>query len=384
VKKICVVTGTRAEYGLLYWLMKGIQETNGLELQVIATGMHLSPEFGLTYREIEKDGFRIDRKVEIILSGDTPSAISKSVGLAMIGFADALKELQPHIIIVLGDRFEIIAAAFASAIARIPVAHISGGETTLGALDEFIRHSITKMAWWHFVAAEEYQKRVVQLGENPKQVFVTGGMGVDCIKKTKLLGKAELEKELGFKFGLKNLLITFHPVTLERETSGKHCSELLDALETLENTHLIFTEPNADADSRVIQSLLVKFVKNYKGKAICFKSMGRINYLSSMQYVDAVVGNSSSGLAEAPSFKIGSINIGDRQLGRLKAVSVIDCKPSRISILKAIQTLYSKKYQEKLQKVINPYGDGTATEKILDVLRSSSVPEQLKKVFYDL
>jgi len=382
--KICVVTGTRAEYGLLYWIMKYIEDDLKLKLQIITTGTHLSPEFGLTYEEIEKDGFTINRKIEMILSADTPSAISKSTGLGLIGFAECYNELQPDIVVVLGDRYEILAACIAATFARIPIAHISGGETTFGAYDEAIRHSITKMGWWHFVAADTYNKRVIQLGENPKRVFNVGGLGVDAIKKTKLLSKKDLMKKSGIKFGRKNLLVTFHPVTLEKNTSFKQFQALLDVLKDLKYIYLIFTLPNADSGGRIIKQMINDFLSSQKTRSISFTSMGRLNYLSSLQFVDAVVGNSSSGLAEAPTFKIGTINIGDRQKGRLRSKSVIDCLPNQNSITKAIKKLYSKDFQEDLKMVKNPYGDGNATEKIIKILKTSSIPKVLKKEFYDL
>jgi len=383
-QKICVVTGTRAEYGLLYWLMKSIEDDPNLELQVIATGMHLSPEFGNTYKEIEKDGFRINKKVEMILSADTPSAIAKSTGLGMIGFADALEELKPDILILLGDRFELLAAAFAAVVARIPIGHIHGGETTIGAFDESIRHSITKMSWWHFVAADEYEKRVIQLGEDPERVFNVGGMGVDAIRKTKLLSKKELMGKIDINFGSKNLLITYHPVTLEKQTSRKHFQSLLDVLDELKDVYLIITMPNADSDGRIIKQMIDEFVSCNEQRSISFTSMGHIKYLSTLQFVDGVVGNSSSGLVEAPTFKIGTINIGDRQKGRLKADSVIDCQPTKDSIQKAIATLYSEDFQDILPMVKNPYGKGDAIEKIMQVLQNISNPKELKKEFYDL
>ena len=383
-QKICVVTGTRAEYGLLYWLMKSIEDDPNLELQVIATGMHLSPEFGNTYKEIEKDGFRINKKVEMILSADTPSAIAKSTGLGMIGFADALEELKPDILILLGDRFELLAAAFAAVVARIPIGHIHGGETTIGAFDESIRHSITKMSWWHFVAADEYEKRVIQLGEDPERVFNVGGMGVDAIRKTKLLSKKELMGKIDINFGSKNLLITYHPVTLEKQTSRKHFQSLLDVLDELKDVYLIITMPNADSNGRIIKQMIDEFVSCNKQRSISFTSMGHIKYLSTLQFVDGVVGNSSSGLVEAPTFKIGTINIGDRQKGRLKADSVIDCQPTKDSIQKAIATLYSEDFQDILPMVKNPYGKGDAIEKIMQVLQNISNPKELKKEFYDL
>jgi GDP/UDP-N,N'-diacetylbacillosamine 2-epimerase (hydrolysing) len=383
-RKICVVTGSRAEYGLLHWLMRSLKDDPSLELQIIATGMHLSPEFGLTYREIEKDGFTINRKIEMLLSSDTPSAISKSTGIGLIGFADAYHELDPDIVVVLGDRFEILAASIAALFAKIPIGHIHGGETTTGAFDEAIRHSITKMAWWHFVAADEYKKRVVQLGENPVRVFNVGGLGVDAIKKTKLLSKKELMEDTGIKFGKKNLLVTFHPVTLEKQTSRKHFQSLLDALDTLDDTNIIFTAPNADTDSRIIKKMINDFVSTHHGNAIDFTSMGQLNYLSTLQFVDCVIGNSSSGITEAPTFKIGTINIGDRQKGRLKAESVIDCQPNRDSIKRAINTIYSHEFQAILSNVKNHYGDGNAIEKILSALKNTPLPLELKKDFYNI
>ena len=383
-RKICVATGTRAEYGLLYWLMKYIENDPNLELQIIATGMHLSSEYGLTYKEIEKDGFTIDCKIEMLLSADTPSAISKSTGIGLIGFGDAFNELNPDIILVLGDRYEALACSIAALYAKIPIAHIHGGETTAGAFDEAIRHSITKMSWWHFVAAEEYEKRVIQLGEDPQRVFNVGGLGVDAIRKAKLLSKKELMNETGIKFGNRNLLITYHPVTLDKQTSQKHFQSLLDVLNDLKDTNLIFTMPNADSDGRIIKQMIEKFVFSYKQKSISFTSMGHKNYLSTMQYVDGVVGNSSSGLLETPTFNIGTINIGDRQKGRLKADSVIDCEPTNESISQAVKTLYSKDFLNILPATKNPYGGGNSSEKIYEVLSKTSISEETKKEFYNL
>jgi len=384
INKICVVTGTRAEYGLLSNLMKFIKNDSDFKLQIIVTGMHLSPEFGLTYNEIEKDGFNINNKIEMLISADTPSAISKSMALGLAGFADAYNQLNPDILVVLGDRFEIFAASIAATFARIPIAHISGGESTIGAYDEAIRHSITKMSWWHFVANKKYLKRVLQLGENPKRIFNVGGLGVDIIKNTKLLTKSQIEKRTGIKFGKKNLLITYHPVTLEKESSQFFFQSLLDILNKLDDTYLIFTMPNADTDSRVIKRMINKFVLINKNKSISFDSMGHLNYLSTLQFVDGVVGNSSSGLAEAPTFKIGTINIGDRQKGRLKSESIIDCKPNKLSISNGIKKLYNKDFQKKISKVVNPYGKGDATLKIIKILKEEKIPTEPKKEFYDL
>tara|TARA_Y100001970_G_scaffold2704_1_gene3161 strand:+ start:13434 stop:14588 length:1155 start_codon:yes stop_codon:yes gene_type:complete len=384
MKNICVITGSRAEYGLLSNLMRSIEKSSKLNLQVVVTGMHLSPEFGLTYREIEKDGFIIDKKIDIKISNDSPSEITKSTGVGMIGFADAFAELMPELVILLGDRYEIMAAAFSAFVARIPIGHIHGGESTQGAIDEAIRHSITKMSYWHFVATDEYKNRVIQLGENPSRVYNVGGLGVDSIKKSNLISKKELTNKMGIKFDKKNLLITYHPVTLEDGTSQKNFKSLINTLNELKDTYLIFTLPNSDSDSRVIKIMIKDFVAKNRDRSISFSSMGNLNYLSLLQFVDGVVGNSSSGLLEAPTFKIGTINIGDRQTGRIKADSVIDCKPNQNSVSNAIKKLYSNRFQNKLKTVDNPYGAGKATEKIMAILNKEILPNELKKEFYDL
>lgn len=383
MRKICVVTGTRADYGLLQWVMRGIQQDLELQLQVIATGMHLSPEFGRTYKEIEADGFAIDRKLEILTSSDSAAGITKSVGLGMIAFADALAELKPDIVLVLGDRFEIFSAVTAAMIAGRPIAHLHGGEITEGAFDDAIRHSITKMAHLHFVAAEEYRRRVIQLGEDPERVFLTGGLGVDTISKMNLLDRDSLESALDFKLGKKNLLITFHPVTLEQGTATAQMTELLNALDKLQDTHLILTMPNADTGGRELIRMIEAFAAS-RSHARAYTSLGQLKYLSCMAHVDGVVGNSSSGLAEAPSFKKGTINIGDRQRGRLKAASVIDCEPTSSSIVKALEKMYSVHFQASLDKVSNPYGEGGASERIVSRLKRFDLAHILKKSFYDL
>ena len=382
-RKICVITGTRAEYGLLRWVMQGIKDDPELTLQVIATGMHLSPEFGLTYREIEQDGFRIDRKVEMLTRSDTPAGIAKSMGVGLIGCADALNELRPDLIVVLGDRFEIFSAVAAALVARIPVAHLHGGETTLGAFDEALRHSITKMSHLHFVAAEEYRRRVIQLGEQPERVFLVGALGIDNIKRLKLLDRAELEASFDCKLGQKNLLITFHPVTLETATAAGQMTELLAALAELQDTQLIFTMPNADTDGRVLIRMIEQFVAQHPN-AHAYTSLGQLRYLSCIAHVDGVVGNSSSGLLEVPSFRKGTINIGDRQRGRLQAASVINCEPTRLSIAAALEKLYSANFQASLSQVRNPFGDGGASEKVVNTIKHHALDGIVKKAFYDL
>jgi len=382
-RKICVVTGTRAEYGLLYWLMREIELDEHLELQLIVTGMHLSPEFGLTYKEIEKD-FKIDKKIEMLLSSDTPIGISKSMGLAQISFSEAYNELKPDILVVLGDRYEIFSAVSSAMVSRLPIAHLHGGETTEGAFDESIRHSITKMSHLHFTATEEYRSRVIQLGESPDRVFNVGGLGVENIKRLRLLTKEEFEKSINFKLNKKNILVTFHPVTLEKSTASTQFQELLEVIDKLEDTNIIFTKANSDTDGRVINQMIDEYVSKNSNKAIGFTSLGQLRYLSALQFVDAVVGNSSSGLTEAPSFKIGTINIGDRQKGRIMANSVINCDTDRVSIERGFEKLYSKEFQELLVDTQNPYGDGMPSKKIKNIIRDIDLDNILKKSFYDI
>ena len=382
-RKVCIVTGTRAEYGLLYWLMKEIQADEALELQIIATGMHLSPEFGLTYKEIEND-FKIDKKVEMLLSSDTAIGISKSMGLAQISFAEKYEELEPDIVVVLGDRYEIFSAVSAAMIARIPIAHLHGGETTEGAFDEAIRHSITKMSHLHFTATEDYKNRVIQLGEQPNRVFNVGGLGIDNIVKLNLLPKQEFEKSINFKLNKSNILITFHPVSLEKSTAHKQFNELLLALDEQKNTTLIFTKTNSDTDGRIINQMIDGYVQKNTDKAVCFTSLGQLRYLSALQYMDMVVGNSSSGLIEVPTFKKATINVGDRQKGRIKASSVIDCLPIKKEILKAFKIALSKEFEGVLQYVENPYGGGGASSKIKSIIKNIDLTGIVKKSFYDL
>ncbi len=382
-RKICIVTGSRAEYGLLRELIRAVQQADGLQLQLLATGMHLSPEFGLTYREIEDDGFHLDAKVEMLLSADTATGVAKSMGLGLIGLGEAFERLRPDLIVLLGDRFEIFAAAAAALVAGIPVAHLHGGETTEGAFDESLRHSITKMSHLHFVAAADYRQRVIQLGEQPDRVFQVGGLGIDAIMRLPLLDRPALEASLDFQLGPRNLLVTFHPVTLEPGESVQQTAELLAALNSLQDTHLIFTMPNADNGSRAMARMIDDFVLCHP-RSRAYTSLGQLRYLSCLKQVDGVVGNSSSGLIEAPSMGKGTVNIGDRQRGRLKATSVIDCAPTRDDILAAIATLYDTEFQRQLSGTVNPYGQGGATEKIIRVLQHHRLDGIQKKSFHDL
>jgi GDP/UDP-N,N'-diacetylbacillosamine 2-epimerase (hydrolysing) len=383
-RKICVITGTRAEYGLLYWTIKEIQDSVDLELQICVTGMHLSPEFGLTYQQIEADGFKINEKIEIQLSSDTEVGVSKSIGLGLIGFSEAFQRLKPDLILLLGDRFEIFSAAAAAMVCRIPIAHCHGGEATEGLIDESIRHSITKMSQLHFTATEEYRKRVIQLGEQPDRVFNVGALGIENINRLKLLDRAETEASINFKLTNKNVLVTFHPVTLENATSEDQFRELLCALDLLENTNIIFTKPNSDTDGRVIISMIDEYVAINPHKSISFISLGQLRYLSLLQHVNTVVGNSSSGLIEAPSFKIPTINIGDRQRGRLKSTTVVDCEPTKSSILNAFKITESESFKLALRYAQNPYGNGDSSVKIISILRDIDLVGILKKKFYNL
>lgn len=380
MKKICIVTGTRAEYGLLFWLIKGVNDDSDLELQLIVTGMHLSPEFGLTWQQVKNDGFPISRKIEILLSSDTAIGISKSNGLAQISFAEAYDQLNPEIIILLGDRTETFAAASAALIAGIPIAHIHGGELTEGAYDDAIRHSITKMSHLHFTSTDLYRKRVIQLGEQPDSVFNYGAIGLDNIRKLPLLGKSEFEESINRKLNKKNYLITFHPVTLEDQSAGEQFSELLSSLDEEENSLLIFTKPNSDKDGRVIIQLIDKYVNKNPEKAISFNSLGQIRYLSAIKYMDAIIGNSSSGIIEVPVFNVPTINIGDRQKGRITGLTIFNCKPKKEDISKTIEFV---KNFDKRKTYHHPYGDGYTSEKILKLLKNLD-KINIKKKFYDI
>lgn len=383
-RKICIVTGSRAEYGLLRPLLKEVSVDPELTLQLVVTGMHLSEEFGSTYKEIESDGFNIDEKIDIGLHSDTPTGIAESMGLAMSGFAKAYERVRPDIVVVLGDRFEIFIAAAAATVSRCHIAHLHGGERTEGVIDEVFRHSITKMSHLHFASTEEYRRRIIQLGEDPSRVFNVGAIGLDNIRDLKLLAKEELEDQLNTKFNKHNLLVTFHPVTLEDNTSGEQFQILLDVLNGLKDTNIIFTKSNADTGGRAINNMIDEYVLNNSENTLSFASMGQLLYLSTLQFVDAMAGNSSSGIIEAPSFKIGTINIGDRQKGRIKAESIINCQPLKDDINRAFQKLYSKEFQKILKNVENPYGTGGAAKKIKEILKKYDLCDTLKKNFYDI
>ena len=383
-RKLCVVTGTRAEYGLLYWLMKEIQEDPDLELQIIATGMHLSPEFGLTYQTIEENGFHITEKVEMLLSSDTPIGITKSIGLGVIGFADALARIKPDMLVVVGDRYEIFAAAQAAMIARIPIAHIHGGETTEGAFDEAMRHAITKMSHFHFTAAEPYRQRVIQLGEAPERVMNYGAPGLDNVKKLKLLEKEDFERAIDFQIGNLTFLITYHPVTLSDTGANESINELFQAIDHFPNARILFTKANADTAGRTINQRIEAYVEKDPTRSRVFTSMGQLLYLSAIKNTDIVIGNSSSGIVEAPAFQKPTVNIGQRQQGRLKADSIIDCEENGPAIVAAVKKALSQNFQKNIKKSVNPYGQGNASFKIKEYLKKVSLHNILMKRFHDI
>lgn len=363
--------------------MREIEQADELELQLVVTGMHLSNEFGLTLDEIEKDGFHVDHKVEMLLSSDTAVGVTKSTGLGMIGFADVFESLRPDVVVLLGDRFELVAAAYSALFAVIPIAHIHGGELTEGAFDDAIRHGITKMAQLHFTSTEQYRRRVIQMGENPSHVFNVGAPGVENIFRLNLHDREEVEQRIGLALGSRSLLVTFHPSTMEQGKCGEHFSNLLNVLGRLEQTNIVFTKANADTEGRLINEMIDDFVST-RSSAVAHTSLGQVSYLSLMGLVSGMIGNSSSGIIEAPSFRIGTVNIGDRQKGRVRAESVIDCDVDEDSIDAALEKLFSGEFQKRLKKVDNPHGAGEVAGRIVEVLRNASLEEYIKKPFFDI
>lgn len=385
MRKVCVVTGTRAEYGLLKPVIDRIHRDEELELYLIATGAHLSPEFGLTYQEIENDGYVINKKIEMLLSADTPSSIVKSMGVEMISFADVYGEVNPDMVVLLGDRYEILVAAIAAMVHRIPIAHIHGGELTEGAIDEAIRHSITKMSMLHFTTTEEYRRRVIQLGEQPERVFCVGSLGVEGIKTLKLLDKPALEKSIAFQMDDNTVMVTYHPVTLEDKSVEKQFEALLSVLDEGRDIRIIFTKANSDTDGRIINQMIDKFVAEHGERSVAFTSMGQLRYLSALRYCKAVVGNSSSGIIETPSFAVPTVDIGDRQKGRVRAGSVIHCETSKEEISSALKLALSKEFRQKILNLRNPYEGIETSHTIVETMRSYM--EQgidIKKRFYDV
>jgi UDP-hydrolysing UDP-N-acetyl-D-glucosamine 2-epimerase len=380
-RRVCVVTSSRADYGLLQPVMHELRAAAGIELQVVVTGMHLAPEFGMTVQEIERDGFTISRRVEMLLASDTAGGVAKSIALGVIGMSDALEQLAPDIVLLLGDRFETLAAAQACLVHNVLVAHIAGGDTSEGAFDESIRHAVTKMAHVHFVTNRLSAQRVRQLGEDPQRIHIVGSPGLDQLHRQTLLGVPELEEALGARLGGRNLLVTFHPVTLEEGASEHQLAELLAALGELEEDIVFwFTRPNADTGGRALAAALDAWAAERSARAHVYSSLGQTRYLSLMSHVDAVVGNSSSGLYEAPSLGVPTVDIGARQRGRLAAASVMHCVPERGAIGATIRRALSR----DCGKVTNPYGDGHSAERIVGILRSLPPKSKLLRKHFHL
>lgn len=385
MKKVCVVTGTRAEYGLLKPVIEKIKKCDVLELQLVVTGMHLSPEFGLTYREIEQDNYPITAKIEMLMSSDTPVGITKSMGVALLGFAEYFETYKPDIVVILGDRYEMLVASSAAMIARIPIAHIGGGELTEGAVDEAIRHSITKMSHLHFPSTNEYRNRIIQLGEQPEMVYNVGALGVENIKSIKLLDKKVLEESLDFKLTDNTIMITYHPVTLETMTAQKQFRNILNVIDNHKELSVIFTKANSDTDGRIINQMIDDFAAEKSDRCKVYTSLGQVRYLSALQFCTAVVGNSSSGIIEVPSFGIPTVNIGDRQKGRVRAESVIDCGNSVQEIEDALRIALSHDFKDKLADIKNPYEKKGTSDMIVRTISDALVKGiDIKKKFYDL
>ena len=383
-RKICFYTSTRAEYGLLRSVMQEIRAADTLQLQILASGMHLSPEFGMTIQEIRADGFEPDEAIEILLSGDTPAAICKSMGLAMIGYGEALQRLKPDLVVVLGDRFETFCIAAAAQVCRVPLAHIHGGETTEGAIDEAFRHSITKMSHLHFASCEEYRQRIIQLGEAPERVFNVGALGVENIRRMPLLERNELSEAIRFNLEKPYYLVTFHPVTLENSTAEEQFQALLDALDAFPEYNVIFTKANADTDGRVINRRIDEYAEKRPERCLAVSTLGVHLYLSAMKYATVVLGNSSSGIIEAPSFKIPTVNIGDRQKGRIQAAGILNCSPDADAIRQTIGRALSPAFQENLSGITNPYDRPGTCSNIVRLLETTDIFGIAKKTFHDV
>ncbi len=383
IRKICVVTGSRAEYGLLRWLLREIAEAPDLQLQILVTGMHLAPEFGMTVNEIVADGFAIDEIVESQLASDTPVGMVKSLGLGMIGCADAFRRLTPDVVVLLGDRYEILAAAQTASMMGILVGHISGGEVTEGAVDDWIRHAISKSAWWHFVAAEPYRRRVIQLGEAPERVFNVGDPGLDSVRKLPLMDRDALEGDLGLNLGSPLFMVTYHPATLGELAPEVAFGELLAALDHFPEATVILTKPNADAGGRAIARQAELWAAARPGTRLCVTSLGQLRYLSLVRLADAVLGNSSSGIVEAPALKVATVNIGNRQDGRLRAASILDCGEQRDAIETTLRQALTLEFRSSLPQTQSLYGDCDASRQIARILRTEPLPRRLAKHFHD-
>lgn len=382
LKKVAVFTGTRAEYGLLFWLLKDIQNDPELQLQLLVSGMHLSPEFGETYQQIECDGFSIDEKIEILLSSDSAVGTAKSMGLGVLGFADALSRLQSDVLVILGDRFEALSAAQTAMIMRIPILHLHGGEITEGAYDDAIRHAITKLSYLHGTSTEEYRQRVIQLGEAPERVKNVGAIGLDHLKRASFMDTQELSDSLGFSLDKPYFLVTYHPVTLGEEAPETSFQALLDALDAFPEHQVILTYPNADDGGRRIIPMLEEYARQNPQRVFAIPSLGQVRYLSAVKYAAAVIGNSSSGIIEVPAFDVPTVDIGARQKGRLAAKSVLHCEPDQVSICGAIQQAVARTYKQNGEVIENPYGQGDTSGQVIEMIKSLQF--ERSKAFYDL
>lgn len=381
MKKIAIVTGTRAEYGLLKPLVQLVHEDDDLMLELLVTGSHLSANHGNTWQDIEKDGFPISRKIEILQASDSFVGVCKAMGLAQISFSEVFDDLKPEIVVILGDRYEMLAVASTAVMANIPVAHLHGGELTYGAIDDSIRHAITKMSSIHFTSAEVYRKRVIRLGEQPSTVFNTGAIGLDSIKKLSLLSRIDLQKSLGIELKSKNFIITFHPETKSIVPAKQQLVELLFALDGQEDTLLLFTGANADTHGNEINAIINEFVKSRPERAVFFYSLGQLRYLSCLKHFDMMIGNSSSGIIEAPSFKLPVVNIGNRQKGRIMAKNIINCDINKADIALSINEGLSDSFKETLSDLESPYGDGNSAEMILEIIKTHRISEE--KIFFE-
>lgn len=385
MKKICIVTATRAEYGLLKPVIDKVYHLERAELSLVVTGMHLSPEFGLTYKEIEQDGYPIDRYIEMLMSSDTSVGVTKSMGVALIGFADYFLDCRPDIVVILGDRYEMLMVATAAMMAGIPIAHLHGGEKTEGAVDEAVRHAISKMSHLHFTSTEEYRRRVIQLGEQPECVHNVGALGVENVRQINLLSKEELEYQMKIHFTTPTIMITYHPVTLESFTAEEQFAAILAVIDKYKDISVIFTKANADTDGRVINHMIDDYVTKNNNRCRAYASLGQVGYLSTLQYVDVVLGNSSSGLIEVPSFHIPTVNVGSRQRGRVCAKSVIHCGNSEEEIESALKLALSEEFRSKLIDIDNPYEGKETSERIVKIIcQCLEQGIEMKKTFYDI
>ncbi len=384
MRKICIFTSTRAEWGLLHGLADMIRQSDELQLQLLVSGSHLSGQHGMTVREIEADGFNVDERVDILKFDDSPVGVCKAMGLALSGYGEALEELKPELLVVLGDRYETFCAAAAAQILRIPIAHIHGGEITEGAVDEAFRHSITKMGHLHFPSCEEYRRRIIQLGENPARVFNVGALGIENIRKISLMSRAELEESIQFKLNKPFFIVTLHPVTLENATAGAQFDELLAALDKFPEHKIIFTKANADTDGQLINEKINAYAATHSERCLAVASLGFRRYLSAMKICDAVIGNSSSGILETPVFGVPTVNIGDRQKGRIRTLSIIDCEPDCESMISAVKKAISPQFKAGIEGLKHPCEKEYTAAHILEKLRQVKLDGLIKKTFHDL